>query len=103
MAKTHDEARIREALDILNSVAADEKDRLKGMISERYDSLRDFAVELGEGAQRRVANAYSTGKEKAKELADDVDESVHANPWAYIGGAAAIALLIGFVLGRSRR
>lgn len=103
MAVKHDDTRIREALDLLNSVAVDEKDRLKGIVTEKYDSLREFASELGNGTQRRLSNMYATGKEKAREVATDVDKSVHTNPWAYIGGAAAIALLLGFVMGRSRR
>jgi ElaB/YqjD/DUF883 family membrane-anchored ribosome-binding protein len=32
-----------------------------------------------------------------------VDKSVHRNPWPYIGGTAAVALLLGYILGRNRK
>lgn len=103
MAKSHDEAKIREALEMLNSVAIDEKERLQEMINERYDGLKEFLGDLEEGAARRLSRALKDGKYKVKEVSRDVDHHVHNNPWAYIGGAAAIALLVGLALGRSRR
>jgi hypothetical protein len=39
----------------------------------------------------------------ARELAGDVNKSVHQNPWPYIAGTAATAVLVGFLLGRSRK
>jgi ElaB/YqjD/DUF883 family membrane-anchored ribosome-binding protein len=103
MAKTHDEARIRDALDILNQVAEEEKERLQAMLSERYDALKEFLADAQEGAARRLSRAYKDGKEKVTEMAGDVDKSVHSNPWAYIGGAAALGLLVGIALGRNNR
>lgn len=103
MAKNHDTARIEDALEILNAVAIEEKEKLQGMMNERYAGLKEFLGDVQDGASRRLARAYRDGKDKVVEVAGDVDKSVHSNPWAYIGGAAAIALLVGFALGRNRR
>lgn len=102
MANRQDEARIRDALEILNSVAIEEKERLQEMMSERYNGLKEFLSDAQDDAMRRLSRAYKDGKYKVKEVAGDVDRNVHDNPWAYIGGAAAIALLVGFALGRRR-
>lgn len=102
MSKT-ESARIHEALDLLNSVAADERDHLRSVISDRYDSLKDFVNELGNGTENRLAQFYASGKSKVKHVAHNIDDNVHSNAWMYIGGAAVTALLLGFVLGRNRR
>lgn len=41
--------------------------------------------------------------EKAHAIACDVDQSVRRNPWPYIAGAGVIGLLLGGILGRSRK
>lgn len=102
MSKT-ESARIHEALELLNSVAADERDHLRSVISDKYDSLRDFVGELGNGAENRLSQFYSTGKSKVKHVAHNIDDNVHSNAWMYIGGTAVAALLLGYILGRSRR
>jgi len=102
MSKT-ESARIHEALDLLSSVAADERDHLRSVIAERYGDLKDLVGEAGNGAEKRFTQLYSTGKAKATKVAHDIDENVHSNAWMYIGGTAVAALLLGFILGRSRR
>ena len=102
MSKT-EVARIHEALELLNSVAAEEGDHLRRAMSDRYDSLKGFVSDLGNGAESRISNFYAVSKAKVKDVASDIDDNVHTNAWLYVGGAAVAALLLGFVLGRNRR
>jgi ElaB/YqjD/DUF883 family membrane-anchored ribosome-binding protein len=51
----------------------------------------------------RASESFEAGKKKVADVAGDIDQSVHRNPYAYIGGAALAALVFGFLLGRSRK
>ncbi len=103
MAKSFDKAKIHEALELLNAAAAEEQSDLQDMIGERYDSLKEFVGALGTEVQREVRGAYKAGKAKVCATASQVDDHVHANPWAYIGGSAALGLLVGFLMARNRK
>ena len=103
MKKTFDDSRIHEALSLLNEVAADEKAHLRDMLNDRYEALKEFVENVEDEAERGAKRLYAAGQEKVREAVEVVDTSVHTNPWAYIGGAAAVGLLIGVLLGRSRR
>jgi ElaB/YqjD/DUF883 family membrane-anchored ribosome-binding protein len=103
MARTYDKGKLHEALELLNAAAAEEQSELREMIGERYDDLKEFVGALGTDVQRQVSGAYKAGKAKVCATASQVDEHVHANPWAYIGGSAALGLLIGFLMGRNRK
>lgn len=100
--KLTEDARVREALELLNAVAADQRDDLREAISTRYSSLKDAVTEMGNNTQNRVSTFYTTGKAKVRETAHAVDDNVHNNAWLYIGGTAVAALLLGYVLGRSK-
>ena len=105
---------IAEALKLLEEAAKQKKVELKSVMSDKYTHLRSVIMEAESGlvhslsdakkhAVEAAAHAKDVGVEKAKEIACDVDESVHCNPWAYIGGTAVIGLLLGYVLGRDRK
>jgi len=53
-------------------------------------------------ALKLLEHAKEVSAEKVRKAAQAVDNQVHANPWPYIGGAAVIALLFGYILGRKR-
>ncbi len=105
--------KISEALKLLEEAARDKKDELTNLMSNKYTCLKDVVSgaehDIKESlaiAKKRatdaLAKAADIGGVKAKEVAQDVNESVHANPWHYIGGVALAALLIGFILGRNK-
>ena len=105
---------IAEALKLLEEAAKQKKGELKSAMTDKYMHLKNAIMEA-EGslvkslsaakthAVEAAVHAKEVGVEKAKEIACDVDESVHRNPWPYIGGAAVIGLLLGYVLGRGRK
>lgn len=103
MASTYDKVKIHEALELLDAAAAEERSDLRDIIGDGYDSLKEFAATLGSDVQREVSGVYKVGKQRVQDAAHRVDGHVHANPWAYIGGSAAIGLLIGVLIARSRK
>jgi ElaB/YqjD/DUF883 family membrane-anchored ribosome-binding protein len=105
--------KITEALKLLEEAARDKKDELRGLISNKYSYLKDVVADTEHDikdslaiAKKRAMDAVSKatdiGGKKAKEIAEDVDEVVHDNPWPVIGGVALASLLIGYILGRNK-
>lgn len=105
---------IAEALKLLELAATQKKDELRTVISDKYANLRGVIME-SEGslmkslahakdhALEAVTHARDVSVEKARDIARDVDKSVHQNPWPYLAGTAAAGLLVGYLLGRSRK
>ena len=60
-------------------------------LKEKYE---EFAQEL--------QDALSENKKVFSHAAKDMQKSVKKNPWAYIGAAAGVALLTGFILGKKK-
>ncbi len=105
---------IAEALKLLDEAAHQKKDELKSVMSDKYAHLKRVIVETegtlakslsdaGTQAVGVAVHAKDVGVEKAREIANDVDQSVRSNPWPYIGGTAVIGLLFGYILGRNRK
>ncbi len=98
-----EDKRINEALELLNAVARDKKAELQAAMETKYTDLSSVVGAFAESVKHRAGEKYEAGKQKVAEVATDIDKSVHKNPWAYIGGAAAAALVFGYLMGRSRR
>ena len=71
-------------------------DQLNKAVQDKKHEIEENLEQLRKDAQRTLDDT----KENIVEAANQVDKSVHKNAWAYIGGAAACALLAGFVAGR---
>ncbi len=106
--------KISEALRLLEEAATQKKDELKSVMSDKYMHLKKAIVETEGGLVKSLSDAKKYAVEtathakdvsidKVKEVAGDVDEHVHRNPWAYIGGTAVVGLLLGYILGRNRK
>ncbi len=80
-----DHVKIQEALDMLKQAAKDKKVELVEMLQDIYADVKK--------AEEKAVN-------RAKKAAHDVDESIHSNPWPYIGGAALAGLILGFWMRR---
>lgn len=105
---THGNEKIAEALKLLNEAAAEKKTELAGLISDKYESLKEVVIESEHSAaqaialaKRRAMEAATHAKEFTVQKAKVVDEHVHSNPWQYIGGAAVVGVLLGYILGRN--
>jgi len=103
-------SKISEALELLNEAAKEKKDELKGLMANRYSHIReamtagvDHGKEVFKHAQDITQKAIVQGKEKAIEIATDVDKRVHKDPWVYIAGAAVASLLLGYLMGSKRK
>lgn len=103
MSEHAEDTRVKDALELLNSYAKDKRAELQDMIGNKYGNLKSAVGNVGARLQADASEFYGSSKEKAKQIAHDVDENVHKNPWPYIGGAALGALIIGYMLGRSRK
>lgn len=79
---------VRDAEELLQATAGQGSAQLKELRARAEESL---------GAAR--ARLQEAGDE-ARKAARDIDEQVHANPWAAVGIAAAAGLLLGMLLGR---
>ena len=80
--------KINKALNLLGKAAEEKKDELR-------QSLHRFK----KVAEKTVAESGL----KIKKTAIVADKSVKKNPWAYIGGAVAGALALGFMLGKIKK
>ena len=101
--------KFEEALHLLNEAAREKKQEIQQLFGDKYTHIRQ-AVQEAAALQGDRLNRFrqSAGEvleesgERIKQVASDVDEKVKENPWAYIGGAAVGALLLGYILGASR-
>ena len=98
-----EDKRINEALELLNAAARDKTTELQATMENKYTELSAVVSAFTDQMKNRATDKFEAGKQKVVDVATDIDKSVHKNPWAYIGGAAAAALVFGFLLGRSRK
>jgi len=72
-----------------------------------YASKASSAIRQGEDRIRNVVaeaeKRLKQGQEQAKEIITKVDKQLKENPWPIVAGVAAAALLLGFIMGNSKR
>ncbi len=104
---THSNEKIAEALKLLNEAAKEKKSEMASMLADKYETLKQVVLD----SEKTVGSAFMRGEKRAVEAAvaakdfsvrkaKEVDENVHDHPWPYIGGAAIIGILVGYILGR---
>ncbi|TVQ77733.1 MAG: DUF883 domain-containing protein [Bradymonadales bacterium] len=99
--------KIESALKLLDDAAKETKEDISGMVREKYHHLEDSISQIQPAIKRQLhevsdmtAKAYKKGKKTAMEAAEQVDHSVHESPWPYIGGAALLGAMAGYLLSR---
>ena len=103
MAGKFEDKRINEALELLNEVAKEKSAELQNMVSDKYGNLKSALGGLSEKLQHEANETFAKGKEEVEELASKVNESLHKNPWPYLGGTALGFLILGLLLGRPKK
>lgn len=92
---------IKEALQVLENAAASDADELKQIFSSEYKHLRKAIVKHAPHALLdKVIEAKEFSLDYPFEKVKTIDKAVKSNPWAYIGGAALLAGLVGLILGK---
>lgn len=111
MTEDHSNEKIHEALKLLEEAAREKRDALKSLISDRYSHLKSTLSEgehnvkdslnaIGQRTAEQATRLRNVSEDRVREVATQIDEDVHNNPWPYIGGAAVASLMLGYILGR---
>lgn len=85
----------------LRSLVRDGENLLKNegdSISAKGEGLREQLAETLEAAQEYCSDM----EEKARDQLEEMDQSVHTNPYQYMGIACGVGLLLGLFMGRGR-
>lgn len=84
-------------------VVADAEALLKATANQGGEKIAEVRAKAEESLRMvnaKLALAQDALIEKTKEAARATDEYVHENPWNAVGAAAAIGLIVGYLLGR---
>lgn len=94
-----------------SSVIDDGSDRLKNLIDDLEASLKSRDLDVGavrENVRGKLDRVRSAVNDHSANLSRDLgealgtaDEFAHQKPWQVIGAVAGVALVIGFLAGRS--
>jgi ElaB/YqjD/DUF883 family membrane-anchored ribosome-binding protein len=83
---------IRDAETLLRATAA--------QTGEKIEEARTRAEESVRQAKERLAGIEDEALARARVFADEADVYVRTNPWAAVGIAAGVALVLGLLLAR---
>lgn len=107
---TNSSKKFEEALQLLNEAAREKKDEIQKLLGDKYGHIRSVIEDAAsEGKDRldrfrdQAGERWEEGQEQAIRAAKEIDKNVRQNPWPYIGGVAVGALVLGFLMGSSRR
>lgn len=92
-----------QLMDDLHTVIRDAEGLLKATASQTGEKVQEFrerAEESVRQAKERLAGVEEEALRRAKELADDAEVYVRANPWQSVGIAAGVGLLLGLLIAR---
>lgn len=98
-----DEVTKEQLINDFKVVIADAEALLKATANQGGEKLAEVRAKAEESlkvVKARMAEAQEALLAKTKEAAQATDAYVHENPWNAVGVAAAIGLVIGWLLGR---
>ena len=88
-------------MEDLRLVVTDAEELLRataGQAGEKVAAARERAAQSIQVAKDRIAQAGYAAATQTRLAAKATDEYVHDNPWAAVGAAAAIGLVIGMLI-----
>ncbi|MEZ4751601.1 MAG: hypothetical protein R3B54_13560 [Bdellovibrionota bacterium] len=99
--------KLSEALKILEEAAADQKEEVRALVTDKFQNLRE-TFESVEPELKRMGNTVVSfanrvghaGSEEVKEAVKKVNSDAHNRPWPYIGVAALAGCVVGFLVAR---
>jgi ElaB/YqjD/DUF883 family membrane-anchored ribosome-binding protein len=90
-------------MEDLRLVVTDAEELLRataGQAGEKVAAARARAAESIDVAKARIAQAGYAAAAQTREAARAADEYVHDNPWAAVGVAAAVGVVIGILIAK---
>ena len=94
--------KINEALDLLNEAARERKDELQDMFTDKYAHIKEAIAVDAQKVRSLAKDVIAEGEEKLKHAVVKVDSRVRKDPWPYVAGTAAVALLLGYLMGKRK-
>src|SRR3989344_4575819 len=98
-----DEVTKEQLINDFKVVIADAEALLKATANQGGEKLAEVRAKAEESlkvVKARMAESQEALLPKTKQAAQATDAYVHENPWNAVGVAAAIGLVIGWLLGR---
>jgi ElaB/YqjD/DUF883 family membrane-anchored ribosome-binding protein len=92
-----------QLVDDLTTVVRDAESLLRAtahQTGEKLGEARARAEESVRLAKERLAEVEQEALRRARELAGEADEYVRGNPWAAVGIAAGVGVMLGLLLSR---
>ncbi len=78
-----------------NTYMKDKENDLQSSLKEGEDRIKNVVSDIDKKVKQ--------GQEQIQKVIADVDKKLHENPWPIVGGVAVGCVLLGFILGISRR
>ncbi len=95
---------LRDALTLIEEASKNDSAELRNMLANDYTGVKKAVfMATPESAWKSIKSAKDAAMDYTVDKAKMVDRSVHDHPWYYIGGAALISAIIGYLLGRSSK
>jgi ElaB/YqjD/DUF883 family membrane-anchored ribosome-binding protein len=92
-----------QLVDDLTTVVRDAENLLRATAQQTGEKLGEARARAEESvrlAKERLAEIEQEALQRARELAGEADEYVRGNPWAAVGIAAGVGVMLGLLLSR---
>jgi ElaB/YqjD/DUF883 family membrane-anchored ribosome-binding protein len=87
---------VRDAEALLQATAGQTGDKLREVRSRAEETLKQARTSLGSVG----GSVEDEALQRVKEVANQAEDYVRANPWQSVGLAAGIGLLVGLMMSR---
>lgn len=91
---------LRDELQDAIDQAQDLLKQAKEVGGEKAEELQEEANKVLEKAKKDFSRYYQRATEEGKQIACNVNDCVHENPWRAVGVAAIAGIVLGAILAR---